>query len=119
MTNDEARMTKEARNPNDEAGERPGVSGPCGHNSSIVLRHSFVIRASSFVILLLAAVARAEDKRTTTVGMPARIDQLVLPGPELEAKPVEGKAPIVLRVVATYPHGTAFRYDLVYYGLDP
>lgn len=28
-------------------------------------------------------------------------------------------APLVLRVAASYPHGSAFRYDLVYYGLEP
>jgi competence ComEA-like helix-hairpin-helix protein len=46
MTNDEARMTKEARNPNDEAGDHSTWGG-----SSFVLRHSFVIRHSCFVII--------------------------------------------------------------------
>lgn len=76
-------------------------------------------------ILFSAALAgatrlRAEDQRSATVGMPARIDQIVLPGTELEAKPLEDeRTPIVLRITATYPHGTAFRYDLQYYGLEP
>lgn len=53
-----------------------------------------------------------------TVGMPARIEQLVLPGTELEAKPRDDRmAPLVLRVLAVYPHGTAFRYDLEYVGM--
>jgi hypothetical protein len=57
---------------------------------------------------------------TSTVGMPARIDQIVLPGPELEARPIEGRRdPVVLRVVASYPHGSAFRYDLSYHALEP
>ena len=52
--------------------------------------------------------------------MPARIEQLVLPGPELEAIPIRDReAPIVLRVVETYPHGSGFRYDLIYHGLEP
>ena len=52
--------------------------------------------------------------------MPARIDQLVLPGPELEARPIEDRrTPVVVRIVDAYPHGSAFRYDLVYYGLEP
>ncbi len=72
------------------------------------------------MLVLFAGQATAEDKRATTVGMPARIDQLVLPGPELEAKPLDdARTPVVLRIAAVYPHGTAFRYDLVYYGLDP
>ena len=56
----------------------------------------------------------------TTVGMPAKIEQLVLPGSELEAKPIEDRrTPVVLRIVNSYVHGSAFRYDIVYYGLEP
>ena len=52
--------------------------------------------------------------------MPARIDQLVLPGGELEARPIEDRrAAVVVRIVDAYPHGSAFRYDIVYYGLEP
>jgi hypothetical protein len=70
-------------------------------------------------LVLGGGPARAEDQRETTVGMPARIDQLVLPGTELEVKPNEDRrSPMVLRIVSAYPHGTAFRYDLAYYGLD-
>ena len=59
-------------------------------------------------------------RSATTVGMPARIEQLVLPGSELEAKPIEDRrTPVVLRIVNSYPHGSAFRYDIVYYGLEP
>lgn len=58
--------------------------------------------------------------KETTVGMPGRLEGVVLPGPELEAKPIEDrKKPVVLRIIQTYPHGTDFRYDLEYYGLDP
>ena len=59
-------------------------------------------------------------RSATTVGMPAKIEQLVLPGTELEAKPIEDRrTPVVLRIVNSYPHGSAFRYDIVYYGLEP
>src|SRR5262249_12893006 len=71
-------------------------------------------------LLLLAGPVSAEDRRNSTVGMPARIGQFVLPGPELEARPQEDRlAPVVLPVGTVYPHGTAFRYDLEYYGLEP
>lgn len=64
--------------------------------------------------------ASAEGPRQTTVGMTGRIEQLVLPGSELEAIPNEDrKTPVVLRVVRVFPHGTAFRYDLEYQGLEP
>jgi hypothetical protein len=75
-----------------------------------------------FVYMLLgASLAGADAPRpTTTVGMPAKIEQLVLPGTELEAKPIEDRrTPVVLRIVNSYAHGSAFRYDIVYYGLEP
>src|SRR5262249_42481508 len=72
------------------------------------------------VILALPGLSRAEDQRHSTVGMPARIDQVVLPGSELEVKPLDNdRTPVVVRIASVYPHGTAFRYDLVYYGLEP
>jgi len=68
---------------------------------------------------VLAAAPAAESSQAT-VGMQARIEQLVLPGPELEARPpANARAPIVLRVTGVFRHGTDFRYDLVYYGLAP
>ncbi len=71
-------------------------------------------------VLTAASRCNADDQRTTTVGMPARIDQLVLPGPELEVRPLDDRRqPVVLRITEVFPHGLAFRYDLVYYGLDP
>lgn len=68
--------------------------------------------------------ARAQEPpsplRETTVGMTGRIDGLVLSGAELEPKPYDDrKRPVVLRVIRVSPHGTALRYDLEYYGLDP
>jgi hypothetical protein len=52
--------------------------------------------------------------------MSGKLEQVVLPGPELEAKPLEDRhAPFVLRIAAAYQHGSAYRYDLVYYGLEP
>lgn len=54
----------------------------------------------------------------TNIGISGRILQLVLPAPELEAVPFDSQSPLVLRVLATYPHGTDFRYDLEYYGLE-
>jgi hypothetical protein len=61
-----------------------------------------------------------QPRSTSTVGMPAKIEQSVLSGTELEVKPIDDRrAPLVLRIVASYPHGSAFRYELVYYGLEP
>ncbi len=72
------------------------------------------------LLLGLGEAVRADDQRRATVGMPARIDQLVLPGPELEARPLDDrKTPVVVRITGVFPHGTAHRYDLVWYGLEP
>jgi hypothetical protein len=73
------------------------------------------------VLWFVATTAHAQtpDLPPTTVGMPARVEQLVLPGSELEPAPIDDATPVVIRIDAVYPHGTAFRYDLVYYGLEP
>ena len=43
--------------------------------------------------------ATSAPRSTSTVGMPAKIEQLVLPGTELEAKPIEDRrAPFVVRI---------------------
>jgi hypothetical protein len=85
------------------------------------------VRFTPTVALIFASMSlgafllAAETPRSaTTVGMPAKIEQLVLPGTELEAKPIEDRrTPVVLRIVNSYAHGSAFRYDIVYYGLEP
>ena len=71
-------------------------------------------------IAALALFAALQANRVeSTVGMPARIEALVLPGTELEAAPSDANSPMVLRIAATYPHGSEFRYDLEFTGLDP
>jgi hypothetical protein len=75
----------------------------------------------SFVAMIaFVAAASNADPYTTHVGVPTKIEQLVLPGSELEVKPLDDrKLPVVLRIVSVDQHGTAYRYDLVYYTLDP
>lgn len=63
---------------------------------------------------------QAHPLASSTVGMPGRIEQLVLPGAELEVKPLEDRrTPLVLRITEVYHHGSALRYSMVYYGLEP
>jgi hypothetical protein len=63
MTNDETRMTNEARNPKFAAQfeQEGGLALSLGHSffrhSSLVIRHSFVILVSTFVILCLSPSA--------------------------------------------------------------
>ncbi len=83
--------------------------------------HNRPLRLVLVLALLLPAVARcADDRPATLVGMHGHMDGVVLPGPELEVRPLEdAQAPFVLRIAKVSPHGTAFRYDLVYYALEP
>ena len=92
-----------------------GYHSPERATSNLTLRVTIAA-----TLLLVVLPLRAEDNRRSTVGLAARIEQIVLPGSELEAKPLDDeRAPIVLRIVAAFPHGSAFRYDIEYYGLEP
>lgn len=78
------------------------------------------------IALLLGGGALAQDasrpakQRESSVGLPVRLEEVVLPGTELEPKPIEDRdAKLVVRVVSSSPHGTARRYNLEYYGLEP
>jgi hypothetical protein len=76
------------------------------------------ILAIGVLALLVAPAAHAQPE--TTVGMAGVLEGVVLPGSELERERKDDrKAPVVVRVVRVYPHGTAFRYDLEYQGLEP
>jgi hypothetical protein len=67
----------------------------------------------------LAQETKAPSAFQSPVGMPFRVEQIVFPGSELEPVPVNDKTLIVVRIDAVYPHGSAFRYDLVCYGVEP
>jgi hypothetical protein len=79
-------------------------------------------RTAWLVALALTAAAVAQtptNAPTSTVGMPARIESLILPGTELEAAPAPQHTPIVLRIVSALPHGSLWRYELEFTGLVP
>ena len=72
-----------------------------------------------FSAALAAHLALAADERTTRVGIPATIENLILPGTELEIKPLDDRrAKVVARITNAQKHGTAHRYDLTYYALE-
>lgn len=82
--------------------------------------------AALAVVLALAPVAPAQDAGAggeaplleLGLGVPGVLEEVVLPGPELAVRPLDRDAPLVLRIVAVRPHGTAHRYDLEVYGLE-
>jgi len=75
------------------------------------------VSAAALVLALLAA--QAQDLGSAPVGIPVERRDVVLPGAELAVREPERDAAIVLRIDAARPHGDAWRYDLVWYGLEP
>ncbi|MGL4551427.1 MAG: hypothetical protein ACRC33_09590 [Gemmataceae bacterium] len=74
---------------------------------------------SAILVLLVAAAAGVAQAPAPTVGTRARIE-VTLPGPELEAKPIESRdAPLVLRVLRAEPAAAGYRYELEYAGMVP
>jgi hypothetical protein len=64
--------------------------------------------------------ALPESKTSVPVGMVGKINQIVIPGGELEAiADTDPRAKIVVRVAETFRHGDAFRYDLEFTGFEP
>jgi hypothetical protein len=78
-----------------------------------------VRRLVAALALVTALALSATAQRECAVGLTARIEELVLPGSELEAAPFDAHSPVVLRITAVRPHGTEFRYDLEWSGLEP
>lgn len=67
-----------------------------------------------------ARAGAADQTPQATVGVAGRLDGLILPGTELQVAPQEDRRlPVMLRIVETYVHGDAFRYDLEFIGLEP
>ena len=52
------------------------------------------------------------------VGMEGQVE-IALPGTPLEARPVDMRSKVLLRVAGTRPHGDLIAYDLRYVGLEP
>src|SRR5262245_59048969 len=90
--------------------------------SSLARRANVIALVVCSVLALLPHVSEAADTPvlpSSSVGMPVAIEQLVLPGSELEVAPITDKSKIVIRIDKVYAHGSAFRYDLICYGLEP
>ncbi|MBX3441430.1 MAG: hypothetical protein KF774_03415 [Planctomyces sp.] len=79
---------------------------------------ALIVAAGAHAALAPEAVS-AEPVEAVSVGLPERIEQIVLPGPELVPIPLTDATPVVIRIDRVDPHGTALRYDLVYYGVEP
>ena len=74
----------------------------------------------ALLILTWIGVALLPAADQAGVGLTGELKDVLLPGPELRVKPdTGGRSPVVLRITATYPHGTAgFRYDFSWSALE-
>ncbi len=53
------------------------------------------------------------------VGVPRWSREVVLDGSRLEVRPPDLETELIVRIDSASPHGTAWRYDFEYYGLEP
>jgi len=73
-------------------------------------------------LLGLPQTTASENQTAThvqTVGKAGYIEDLVLPGSELIAKPLQQESEMVVRIIQSIPHGDAYRYEIQYHGLEP
>jgi hypothetical protein len=71
------------------------------------------------IVSSVTAFASGDEKTNPSVGIGAQIKEVVIKGSEVEVRPLtECKIPLVVRIVAVRPHGSDFRYDISYYGLE-
>lgn len=73
-------------------------------------------RALLLATATVPVLAQARDQRQAAVGMRAYVEQVVLPGTELIPAPTISSSPVMVRVLATWPHGDSLRYDLEWTG---
>ncbi len=59
------------------------------------------------------------DHVSASVGVPAALHDVVLPGSELRARPADLATEVIVRIVDVRPHGSDLRYDIEFYGLAP
>ena len=93
-----------------------------------MIRRRALLLATACALLACGLPLRAQEgvlapqvpaPEIPSVGMPGLIQELVLSGSELEVRPRDPKDPLVLRIARVSPHGSDFRYDLEFVGLEP
>ncbi|HIG83388.1 MAG TPA: hypothetical protein EYG40_10955 [Verrucomicrobia bacterium] len=80
------------------------------------MKRSLFIGILSFTLPYL--IANELKQEAAPLGIKIQIKDYVIPGPEVEPKPLNKESAIVLRITSVYPHGNSFRYDFEYYGLE-
>lgn len=66
------------------------------------------------------SAAQGRGQRSATIGMPARLDDVRLPGSELEVAKFDDMSPLSLRILSALPDGEAqFRYAFEWRAFEP
>jgi hypothetical protein len=76
------------------------------------------VRRLCLLLCCLAVETISAETNVPTVGMEGKVEVL-LPGTQLDARPVNPRSLVTLRIADTRPHGTLIHYDLRYIGLVP
>ena len=92
-----------------------------GHISTAITR----LLSCAAIVLLVCQTGlgdspdQPDNPSNPSVGVSAQISDIILPGTKLTTKAIDDSSPIVLRIENVRVHGTAHRYDFVYFGLEP
>ena len=85
---------------------------------------AILILANRLLLMIAVLISSAQQKDTetlasATVGAPTVIQDVILPGSELVAKPLTGDPAMIVQVVDAIRHGDSFRYTFRFSGLEP
>lgn len=115
MMNDEIRMTNDERSPKRKFGFP--WSFVIRHSSFITLI-SFVAASPSFAQTVSTLTILSSNATPPTVGMEGQLE-VILPEAGLTPRVPDRRAPLLLRIAYTRPHGTLTLYDLRFIGRVP
>jgi len=65
------------------------------------------------------AQLKSDRPQWPTVGATTEMVDVVIPGPKLTGKPIDGADPVIVRVTDAIAHGDGFRYRIEYQGMEP
>ncbi len=78
-----------------------------------------VITVLAWLVSASFAQEGSTSAASTTVGAPMTLRDVVLPGGELVAKPIEGDPAMIVQVIDAIRHGDSWRYTFRFSGLEP
>jgi hypothetical protein len=80
---------------------------------------SLIAATASPALAAYRGVGQDASESVSQVGMSQSLREHVIPGGEVEVRTVDESTAVIIRLADTRPHGDSYRYDIVWYGLDP